>query len=109
MVQERLAGCSKWPDVSPTQPRRAKTRLFPNAAVASYHLLRGGWDDPNCARPTRAFGGRALREHRDRPSYPVPFFSILLEVGFSVVSLTPATLDTSHWLAPMLPGSQTMH
>ena len=38
-----------------------------------YHLLRGGWDDPHCARPTRAFGGRALREHRDRPSYPAPF------------------------------------
>jgi hypothetical protein len=43
-------------------------------------LLRGGWDDPNCARPTRAFSSRALREHRDRPSYPTPFFSILLDI-----------------------------
>ena len=43
-------------------------------------LIRGGWDSPNCARPTRAFGGRALREHGDRPSYPALFFSILLEI-----------------------------
>ena len=48
-------------------------------AAAIYHLLRGGWDGPNCARPTRAFGGRALREQRDRPSYPALFFSILFE------------------------------
>ena len=59
------AGCSKRP--------------FRKAA-AIYHSLRGGWDGPNCARPTRAFGGRALREHRDRPSYPALFFSILLEI-----------------------------
>jgi hypothetical protein len=57
------AGCSKRPS---------------SKAAAISHLLRGGWDDPNCARPTRAFGGRALREHRNRPSYPAPFFSILL-------------------------------
>src|SRR5436190_21828711 len=42
-------------------------------------LLRGGWDDPNCARPTRAFLSRALREHGNRPSYPASFFSSLLE------------------------------
>ncbi len=48
----------------------------------TYHsLIRGGWDDPNCARPTRAFRGRALRELKDRPSYPAPFFSILLKNG----------------------------
>jgi hypothetical protein len=33
-------------------------------------LSWGGWDDPNCARPTRAFLSRALREQGDRPSYP---------------------------------------
>ena len=49
-------------------------RLINKAAVI-YHLLRGGWDDPNCAPPTRAFGGRA---HRERPSYPAPFFNSLL-------------------------------
>jgi len=32
--------------------------------------MKGGWDDPNCARPTRAFSSRALREHGDFPSYP---------------------------------------
>ncbi len=37
------------------------------------NLLRGGWDDPNCARPTRGVCDRALREHGDRPSYPAPF------------------------------------
>ena len=36
-------------------------------------LIRGGWDDPYCARPTRAFGGRALREHGDRPIHPAHF------------------------------------
>ena len=48
-------------------------------AAANYHLLGGGWDDPNCARPTRGVRDRALREHGDRPSHPAPFFSILLE------------------------------
>ena len=43
-------------------------------------LLRGGWDDLNCARPTRAFSSRALREHGDRPSYPTSFFSTLLNI-----------------------------
>ena len=32
---EDCAGCSKWPDISPAQPRRAKTRLVPNKAAAS--------------------------------------------------------------------------
>ena len=32
-------------------------------AAANHHFIRGGWDDPNCARPTRAFSSRALREH----------------------------------------------
>jgi hypothetical protein len=45
-------------------PKHGRIQLSP--------LLRGGWDDPNCARPTRAFRGRALREHGDRPSYPTP-------------------------------------
>src|SRR6266850_3385463 len=48
-------------------------------AAVNYHFLRGGWDDPNCARPTRAFTGRALREHGDRPSYLRSFFSIILD------------------------------
>src|SRR4026208_2501822 len=38
--------------------------------------LNKGWDDPNCARPTRGVCDRALREHGDRPSHPAPFFSI---------------------------------
>ena len=83
------AGCSKWPAFSaaqsrrllhppalslPRQPIRPGTRLFPNKAAANYRLPRGGWDDPNCARPTRAFSCRALREQGDRPSYPRSLF-----------------------------------
>ena len=45
-----------------------------------YHLIRGGWDDPNCARPTRGVCDRALREQGDCPSHPAPFFSILLRI-----------------------------
>ena len=67
---------------SPAQPRRAKTRRSAGKAAMISHLLRGGWDDPHCARSTRAFGGRALREHRDRPSYPALFFSILPARGW---------------------------
>ena len=44
----------------------------PKQGRSVYHLLRGGWDDPNCARPTSELEGRALREHRDRPRYPLP-------------------------------------
>ena len=71
---------------SPARPESAKTASSPRDAPCPKQgrserslttLLRGGWDDPNCARPTRAFSSRALREHRDRPSYPTPFFSIL--------------------------------
>ena len=49
-------------------------RLSSKAAVTD---LRGGWDDPNCARPTRGVCDRALREHGDRPRHLAPFFSIL--------------------------------
>src|SRR5947209_3928487 len=76
--ENTIAENSKRPDFSPAQPWRAKTRLVPSKAAANYHFIRGGWDDPNCARPTRAFSSRALREHGDRPSHPAPFFSILL-------------------------------
>ena len=48
-------------------------------AAANFHLIRGGWDDPNCARPTRGVCDRALREHRDRPSLPFTFFSTQLD------------------------------
>jgi hypothetical protein len=55
----------------PTPARRDAT--CPSKAASSYHLIRGGWDDPNCARPTRGVRDRALREHGDRPSHPAPF------------------------------------
>ena len=38
-----------------------------------------------CARPTRAFSSRALREHGDRPSHPAPFFSSRLK-DFSILT-----------------------
>ncbi len=31
-------------------PRRAKTRLSTGKAAVNYHFIRGGGDDPNCAR-----------------------------------------------------------
>src|SRR5438552_4298239 len=62
------------------QPFRPRTCLVPGKAAASHHFIRGGWNDPNCARPTRAFLSRALREHGDRPSYPASFFSSLSEL-----------------------------
>jgi len=62
----------------PRQPLRPGTRLIPGKAGVPI-ALRGGWDDPNCARLTRGVRDRALREHRDRPSHPALFFSILLD------------------------------
>ena len=120
-LENTPAGCSKRPNVSPAQPwrllhppalslprqpLRPGTRLGQRKAAAIYHLLRGGWDGPNCARPRRAYlsfspalprgaatprlpAGRALREHRDRPSYPAPFFSILL-LFFGLLAAGPA-------------------
>lgn len=41
--------------------------------------IKGGWNDPYRAHPTRAFGGRAFREQGDRPNHPDTFFSILPE------------------------------
>ena len=57
------AGCSKSPS---------------SKAATSYHLIRGGWDDPDCARRTTTASSWGFREQGDRPSYPAPFFSILL-------------------------------
>jgi hypothetical protein len=37
--------------------------------VGQVHFYGGGWDNPNCARPTRAFRGRALREQRRLTGY----------------------------------------
>ena len=58
------AGCSKRPS---------------SKAAANYHFIRGGWDDPNCARPTRGFSTARCASTEDRLSHPAAFFSILLE------------------------------
>ena len=126
------AGCSKRRPSHPPNPGAPRRAVPRRKAAAIYHLLRGGWDDPNCAQysthpalsaprralsrarafqfpippfkgvakaalncahrtstvspcafceqgghlaaPCPSFGGRALREHRDRPSYPAPIF-----------------------------------
>ena len=71
-------------DISPIRPESAKTDSlpqdapFPKQGRSELSFTRGGWDDPNCARPTRRVRDRALREQRDRPSHPALFFSILL-------------------------------
>ena len=86
-----IAGCSKSPDISPAQPWHAKTRLVPSKAAASYHFIRGGGDDPNCARPTRGVRDRALREQGDRSSYPAHYFSILLALAFILLGVSWST------------------
>ena len=44
------------------------------------------------AWPLLFFSSRALREHGDRPSYPTSFFSILLESGQRLMTISRATL-----------------
>jgi hypothetical protein len=72
-----LAGCSKRPDFSPAQPWRAETRLVPSKAAASCHIIRGGWDDPNCAQhsthPALSAPRRALSRARAF-QFPIPLF-----------------------------------
>jgi len=89
---EHCAGCSKSPDFSHAQPWRLPhppalslprqplcpgTRLVPSKAAASYHFLRGGWDDPNCAQysthPALSAPRRALSRARAFP-FPIPPF-----------------------------------
>src|SRR5437870_12634624 len=72
--------------ISPARPESAKTASLPRDAPYPMQgrselslLIRGGWDDPNCARPTRAFCGRALREQGDRPTHPAPFSASFLQ------------------------------
>ena len=83
-------GCSKRPHFSPAQPwllfhpptlslpRQTlcpRTRLIPCEAAASYHFLRGGWDDPNCAQysthPALSAPRRALSRARAFLSFPL--------------------------------------
>ena len=96
-------GCSNSPTFSPTRPWRAERRLVPSKAAANYHHLRGGWDDPNCARSTRAFGGRALREHGDRPSYPAPFSAscYIRSIRMVGTSITRRSTEASPRIRPI--------
>lgn len=64
--------------IPPTRPQRTIT-------------LKGGWDDPHCARPTRAFRGDMLREHGDPPSYP-PLFQHPV-IGHGGLPVLSANLD----------------
>ena len=50
-MQDAQKGYGSHPP-SPGAPRRAVPRARPQRAVI---FIRGRWDDPNCARPTRAF------------------------------------------------------
>jgi hypothetical protein len=86
---------------NPGAPRRAFSQARPQRTIP---FIWGGWDDPNCARPTRAFSSCALREQGDRPSYPTSFFSILLQDSSR---LTITILTTLYQVA--LPTSQQTH
>ena len=59
----------------PRQPLYPGTRLTIGKAAVNYRVIRGAWDDPNCARPPSTASSCAVREHRERPSYPAPCFS----------------------------------
>ena len=79
-VPKSMGRCST--TLSPKAAGEPFRRMLTMAALQSRNELphiRGGWDDPYRARPTRAFGGRAFRVHGDRPNHPDTFFSILLE------------------------------
>jgi len=49
----------------PRQPLCPRTRLVPGKAAANYRFIRGGWDDPNCARRTSTFLSCAFPEQED--------------------------------------------
>jgi hypothetical protein len=71
----------------------SQRRMMLKKAVQPGHnalslYLRGGGMITNCARPTRAFSSRALREQGDRPSHPASFFSILLNAIVVAISRT---------------------
>ncbi len=59
----------------PRQPLCPRTRLVPCTAAMNYRFLRGGWDDPNCARPPTTVSPCGVREHKACPSYSAPCFS----------------------------------
>ena len=73
MRQEHHVGCSKRPDFSPTQPRRAKTRPSAGKAAANYLLLRGGGMIP----PARVQRGESATARCAStgivPATPTPF------------------------------------
>ena len=50
-------------------------------SVCLLPLLRGGWDDPNCARPTRASEAARCASTGIVLATPTSFFSILLDCG----------------------------
>ena len=56
----------------PGQPLCTRTRLVPGKAAVNYRFIRGGWDDPNCARRTSTFLSYAFREQEDgQTSLPI--------------------------------------
>jgi len=59
----------------PRQPLYPGPRLSAGKTAANYRVIRGGWDDSNCARPPSTAVSCAVREHGNRPSYPAPCFS----------------------------------
>src|SRR6476646_3842477 len=66
----------------------------------SLTLLRGGWDDPNCAHRTSTVLSCAFCEHWDRPSYPDPFFSILFRRFRVLAGRADARLRQFAWRCP---------
>jgi len=62
-----IAGKAKFASLLCGKGKLELTKLSSSALLGVARLI------PDCARPTRAFSGRALREQRGRPGYAVFF------------------------------------
>jgi len=128
------AGCLKSSDLSPAQPRRAKTRRSAGKAAANYHSIKGGWDDPTarCKRILSNSLHLSLREwprlpltarierapfHRARSAskkgtWPLPpmladFFNILpVDYGWDIVRRQACRCDINENQSPSLAASR---
>ena len=84
----------EWPD-HPSTARMGRAQFYRARVLCHTILIRGwpGWS-PYCARPTRVFRGRALREHRRPSGQPHPSHSCISV--FSPRTMTNSKLTLWH-------------
>ena len=85
----------------PARPFQFSLPLFRGVAKAALDCANRTSTVSSCAfceqrghlaAPCSSFSSRALREHGDRPNYPTSIFSILLEEGQRLMTISRATL-----------------